>query len=239
MNINNNRYLTEVDVNALGNVTRGLIFAANSKDLKISLPNLESAANLTFIEVSDVSMPSLSEVGDSAGFYLTSFESFSAPNLTETGQSLVFAGCSSLTNLSFPQLTTIGGGFLVANNTELTTINGFQKLKTVGGAIDFLGVFEKYDSLTPLPTLTDICTVLPLALFPMFAVAPTYSLAVATLDCAMLSTLLLRAALSRVTPAARSTRPTNRLTVVPPARAVPLRPHQALPIRRSSILALL
>jgi len=148
MNINNNNYLAEVDVNSLSNVTRGLTFAANSRDLKISLPNLESAANLTFINTSDISMPSLSEVGGSMGFYFGSFEEFAAPNLTETGNDIAFVSCGSLNNLSFPELTTIGGGFLVANNTELEAVDQFPKLKTIAGALDFRGVFEKYVSIS-------------------------------------------------------------------------------------------
>jgi hypothetical protein len=143
MNINNNRYLTEVDVNNLGNVTRALTFAANSAQLKISLPNLESAANLTFINVSDVSMPSLSKVAGAFGTYFATFETFSAPNLTSTGNDLAFVSCGMLTNLSFPQLTTIGGGFLIANNSQLETIDQFPQLKTVAGALNFAGVFDK------------------------------------------------------------------------------------------------
>lgn len=143
MNINNNRYLTEVDVNALGNVTRGLTFAANSADLKISLPNLESAANLTFINVSSVSVPSLSEVGGAAGFYFGTFETFAAPNLTRTGNDLAFVSNANLNNLSFPMLQTIGGGFLIANNSKLEVIDDFPALTTIAGALDFAGVFNK------------------------------------------------------------------------------------------------
>lgn len=143
MNINNNRYLTEVDVNALTNVTRALTFAANSPDLTISLPNLGSAANLTFINISDVSMPSLESVGGSAGFYFATFQEFSAPNLTETARDLAFVSCANLNELSFPALETIGGGFLIANNSKLEVIDEFPKLKTIGGALDFAGVFNK------------------------------------------------------------------------------------------------
>lgn len=153
MNINNNRYLTEVDVNSLANVTRGLTFAANSVDLKISLPNLESAANLTFINTSDVSMPSLAEVGGSMGFYFGTFESFSAPNLTSTGNDIAFVSCGSLNNLSCPSLESIGGGFLIANNTDLESISDFPKLKTIAGALDFRGVFDKY-VLNCMPRIT-------------------------------------------------------------------------------------
>ncbi|KAK4942104.1 cell wall protein Ecm33 [Elasticomyces elasticus] len=152
MNINNNPYLTDVNVNDLTNVTTSLSFSANGKDLEISFPNLQDAANLTFINVSSVNMPSLATVSGSMGFYSDTFQSFAAPNLTSTGGTLAFVDCGSLSNVSFPSLTQIGGGFLVANNTKLTAISGFPKLKTVVGAIDFAGSFGS----VAMPSLTDV-----------------------------------------------------------------------------------
>ncbi|KIV79607.1 hypothetical protein PV11_07158 [Exophiala sideris] len=152
MNINNNPYLTDVNVNDLTNVTTSLSFSANGKDLEISFPNLQDAANLTFINVSSVNMPSLATVSGSMGFYSDTFQSFAAPNLTSTGGTLAFVDCGSLSNVSFPSLTQIGGGFLIANNTKLTAISGFPKLKTVVGAIDFAGSFGS----VAMPSLTDV-----------------------------------------------------------------------------------
>ncbi|KAJ9646108.1 uncharacterized protein PV06_01941 [Exophiala oligosperma] len=152
MDINNNPYLTDVNVNDLKNVTTALSFSANGRDLEISFPNLEDAANLTFRNVSKVSMPSLSNVGGSMGFYSDSFKTFSAPNLTETGGTLAFVDSPELSNLSFPALTQIGGGFLIANNTALKAIAGFPKLKTIVGALDFAGAFGSVS----MPSLNDV-----------------------------------------------------------------------------------
>ena len=143
IDINNNLYLTSVNVNALKNVTTGISFSANGRDLEILFPNLQDAANLTFRNVSKVDMPSLATVGGSIGFYSDSFESFTAPNLTSTGGTLAFVDSPNLSNLSFPSLTQIGGGFLIANNTKLKAITGFPKLKTIVGALDFAGTFER------------------------------------------------------------------------------------------------
>lgn len=143
MDINNNRFLTTVDVNDITNITNALSFSANNEDLEISFPNLEGAANLTFRNVSRISMPSLSSCAGSIGFYSNTFESFSAPNLTSTGGTLAFVDSPNLNNLSFPALTTIGGGFLIANNSELDTIAGFPRLRTIAGALDFAGTFCK------------------------------------------------------------------------------------------------
>ncbi|KIV88607.1 hypothetical protein PV10_08274 [Exophiala mesophila] len=152
LDINNNPYLTSVDVNALRNVTTALAFSANGRELEISFPNLRDAANLTFRDVSKIEMPSLANVGGSIGFYTDKFESFAAPNLTSTGGTLAFVDCPELNNLSFPSLELIGGGFLLANNTKLTAIRGFPQLATVVGALDFAGTFE---SVT-LNSLSDV-----------------------------------------------------------------------------------
>jgi len=152
LDINNNFYLTDVNVNDLKNVTNALSFSANGRDLAISFPNLESAANLTFRNVSKIDMPSLATVAGSMGFYSDTFETFTAPNLTSTGGSLAFVDSPSLTSFAFPALTTIGGGFLVANNTNLKAINGLPKLATIVGALDFAGTFN---SVT-MNKLTDI-----------------------------------------------------------------------------------
>jgi len=152
MDINNNPYLTEVNVNDLANVTTSIAFSANGRDLEISFPNLQDAANLTFRNVSKVSMPSLANVGGSMGFYSDSFTTFSAPNLTQTGGTLAFVDSPDLATLSFPSLTEIGGGFLIANNTALKKIAGFPKLKTIVGALDFAGVFNS----VAMPSLTDV-----------------------------------------------------------------------------------
>ncbi|KAK5044957.1 hypothetical protein LTR84_010329 [Exophiala bonariae] len=145
LDINNNPYLTSVNVNSLKNVTTAISFSANGRDLEILFPNLENAANLTFRNVSKVDMPSLNTVGGSMGFYSNSFETFSAPNLTQTGGTLAFVDSPNLANLSFPSLTQIGGGFLIANNTDLKAIGGFGKLKTIVGALDFAGTFDSVD----------------------------------------------------------------------------------------------
>ena len=143
MDINNNPFLTTVNVNDITNLTGSLNFAANAASLDITFQNLQQANNMSFRNASSVSMPSLSAVNGSLGFYSGTFESFSAPNLTLTGGTLAFVDCPSLSNISFPQLKEIGGGFLIANNTQLKTIDGFPDLQTIVGALDFAGTFNK------------------------------------------------------------------------------------------------
>ncbi|RMD44841.1 hypothetical protein DV735_g404, partial [Chaetothyriales sp. CBS 134920] len=152
MNINNNPYLTTINVNNLKNVTNALSFSANGRNLEISFPNLQAASNLTFRNVSSISLPSLSTVQGDLGFFSDTFDSFAAPNLTATGGSLSFVDSPNLANLSFPELKTIGGGFLIANNSDLKAIVGFPKLATIVGALQFAGDFDAVS----LPKLGDV-----------------------------------------------------------------------------------
>lgn len=68
------------------------------------------------------------------------------------GESLSFVNCSSLTNISFPKLTQVGGTFLIANNSQLKTIGGFGSVNTVGGSIDWTGAFDN----ASLPSIQDV-----------------------------------------------------------------------------------
>lgn len=142
--IDNNPYLNTVNVNSITSITGSLTVSANSKNLVITFDNLQTANNMTFRNVSSVVMPSLYQVNGSLGFYSDTFQSYSAPNLTSTGGALAFVDCPQLSNVSTPKLTQIGGGFLIANNTNLKAINGFPKLQTIIGALDFAGTFDKY-----------------------------------------------------------------------------------------------
>jgi hypothetical protein len=149
IDIDNNPYLSTVNVNSITTITGSLTVSANYKNLAITFDNLQSANNMTFRNVSSVTMPSLSQMNGSLGFYSDTFQSFAAPNLTATGGALAFVDCPNLSNISMPRLTEVGGGFLIANNTNLKSINGFPKLQTIVGALDFAGTFDKYAIFPP------------------------------------------------------------------------------------------
>jgi len=143
MDINNNRRLVEFTTQ-LGNLSNRLNIQANGQDLVVSMPNLKWIANMTIANVSSISVPSLAAVNGSARFDSNSFQSFSAPNLTQTKSGdISFVGNAFLTNVSIPKLTLIGGGLLIANNSALEKINGFPLLKTIGGAVKMFGTFNE------------------------------------------------------------------------------------------------
>lgn len=138
----NNPYLNDIEMQ-VGNITTRLVLEANGRNVSAIFPNLIWAFNMTFRNVSEISIPSLASVNGSMGFYSNEIESLMAPNLTTVGGSLSFVSNSNLQNISMPALTTISGGFQIANNTAYDNVNGFNKLKTVGGALDFNGNFTK------------------------------------------------------------------------------------------------
>jgi hypothetical protein len=152
ININNNRRLVEY-TSSLGNLSTLLNINANGQDLAVSFPNLIWIANMTISNVSSFSIPSLKVVNGSMRFDSNFFNNFTAPNLTSTTSGDVsFVSNADLTNITIPGLTSIGGGFQIANNTALNVVDGFAKLKTVNGAIKMRGNFTEVD----LPALADV-----------------------------------------------------------------------------------
>jgi hypothetical protein len=142
ININNNPYLTLINTQ-ITNVTQSFTIDANAQNLKVELPNLIFAFNMTLRNISSISIPSLESVNTTLGFYGDYLTSIMAPNLTSVGGDLAIVANAELTNISMPELTTVGGGLTIANNSALLTIDGFSSLKTTG-AINMSGNFSRY-----------------------------------------------------------------------------------------------
>ena len=143
-NVNNNQGLQNISLQVTS-IKGALDIEANdgfSSGLTTSFPMLETAMNLTFRNCSSVSLPSLANVSQYLGFYGNTMQTFMAPNLTTTG-GLVFVDNTALTNISIPGLSSVNGSYQIANNTMLKQINGFEKLATVKGALDFNGNFTE------------------------------------------------------------------------------------------------
>ena len=140
--IANNGYINEISMQ-LGNVSDSLTFADNNEELAVTLPNLIWATNLTFRFVGSLEMPSLETLNGSLGLYNNGFDTFAAPNLTSIGEALAIVANEQVGNISFPQLTKISGNLQIANNTNLSAIDGFAKLKSIGGAFDVSGNMSK------------------------------------------------------------------------------------------------
>jgi flagellar basal body rod protein FlgF len=136
--IANNGYISEIKMQ-LGNVSKLLDFSDNNKAVKVELPNLIWATNLTFRSCGSISVPSLMKLNGSLGVYNNGFESFSAPNLTEVGEALAIVGNDKMNNLTFPMLTKISDNLQVANNSALQQFDGLPVLESIGGAFDVSG----------------------------------------------------------------------------------------------------
>ncbi|KAI2640257.1 GPI-anchored cell wall organization protein ecm33 [Xylaria nigripes] len=152
MDINNNHRLTSfsTSIKTLSNILR---INDNGLNLTMEMPNLEWIANMTIANVSSFSVPSLSAVNGSMRFDSNYFSTFLAPNLTEIQQGdLSFVSNPYLQNISTPLLKTVGGGFTIANNTDLAVVDGFGSLKEVGGAILMRGSFDDIE----LPALNNV-----------------------------------------------------------------------------------
>jgi len=154
LDIDNNVRLSNFS-SPLVNITTGISIFANGQQLEVDLPELVTAGNMTFRNVSTLSLPSLHTVSGSLTFDECGITSIMANNLTKVGSGkvgdLAIIGNAKLTNISFPSLTAIAGGLHVANNTLLQSVS-FADLSTVGGAVDMTGNFT-----TPnLPDISDV-----------------------------------------------------------------------------------
>lgn len=157
MDINNNRHLAKFD-SSIRNLTDVLNINANGLGgadggFQVALPNLEWIANMTISNVTEFKVPSLTNVTGNMRFDSNFFKSFSAANLTEVKDGeFSFVSNSNLQNISIPMLERIGGGFTIANNTDLNKVDGFPALKDIGGAVALRGSFTDVE----LPALKDV-----------------------------------------------------------------------------------
>ncbi|KAI0474408.1 GPI-anchored cell wall organization protein ecm33 [Xylaria cf. heliscus] len=152
MNINNNHRLSKFST-SIKTLSNALYVNSNALNMTMEMPNLEWIANMTIANVSTFSVPSLKTVNGSMRFDSNYFTNFFAPNLTETHDGdLSFVSNPQLQNISIPLLKKVGGGLTIANNTDLSKIDGLNSLTDVGGAIKMRGSFDEID----LPKLNNV-----------------------------------------------------------------------------------
>ena len=140
--VTNNAYLRTISTQ-VSNITEELIINNNGLNLTLEFPNLIFASNMTVRNVSRLWIPSLEEIKSTFGVYGSYMESVIAPNLTKVGGDVAFVADAYLTNISMPQLQSMGGGLLIANCSSLEAIDGFPSLQKTG-AINISGNFTEY-----------------------------------------------------------------------------------------------
>lgn len=142
MDLNNNGRLLK-HTSKLANLTTLLMLQANGRnELQWEMPDLMWAANITIANVSTFTMPKVKEINGSLRFDTNKIVTFEAPNLSKAGSDIAFVGNAQLTNISFPELTTVGGSLTIANNTRLERLDSLPKLQQVGGAVRLRGNFS-------------------------------------------------------------------------------------------------
>ncbi|KAG0038384.1 hypothetical protein BGZ82_000342 [Podila clonocystis] len=147
LGVSNNKFLRTIDMPSLKSVSGKLVIAANGlmegegQGSSLLLSNLTTCSNCTFRHLTELKVPSLSAVSASLSFDETNLEKLDVPALKSVGQTLSIVSNNVLSNISFAELTSIGGALLIANNTELTTIDGFQNLKDIAGVLNMRGTF--------------------------------------------------------------------------------------------------
>ncbi|QSL64997.1 hypothetical protein MERGE_002301 [Pneumocystis wakefieldiae] len=157
LNINNNNYLNVFNMSNL--VTIGDKFSfmqnglvQNTNGISISLPSLESCGGLFLQSVSSVELEQLKNITGDLGLSLSTLKNFSLSSLFLIQGSLSIYNNSVLTTLEFPNLVSIGGTFLISDNPSLHVISGFDKVRYIGGSIQWSGFLKSVS----LSSITDI-----------------------------------------------------------------------------------
>ena len=112
--------------------------------MKLSLPNLQYAYNMTFRNCSTISTPSLTSMNGSLGFYNNYISDFNtAPLLSTIGGSLALVDNAEMTNISLPELQQIDDGLYINNNSQLATLEDFYSLQNIGYDVSLTGDFTR------------------------------------------------------------------------------------------------
>lgn len=148
--VDNNRELKSFNSD-LVKVNAALVFSNNGKDMEITMEKLESAGEIELSSVKSFSAPALEKAKSIKMNKNEELTKFKAGNLTTVDNSITFIDNKKLSQVSFPELTTIGD-MTIQNNTKLGEVAGFPKLERVKGGVILRGDFEKVE----LPKLAEV-----------------------------------------------------------------------------------
>lgn len=148
-NVNNNDNIDSID-SGLREVTDTLDISYNAEKVDVSFPQLKTAKNIVLQSINSISAPNLTATNGSIAISSSSIEQIKFAQLTSIGSSLTINKNDDLTELDFPKLTTIGGALSIADNDELKSLDGFSELSSIGGAVNINGSFDNgtFESLT-------------------------------------------------------------------------------------------
>lgn len=138
LDINNNRDLEIIHSNVT-QITGNLHIAANSKNVRVALPHLESVRNISIHEISDLYASNIKEVKDTVNIINNDFETLSLKNLKDIGGTLNLYGNKALREVDFSALMKINGGLIISKNDKIEKIDFFPLLLLIDGAIEIDG----------------------------------------------------------------------------------------------------
>ncbi|CCK70690.1 Sps2p KNAG_0F00180 [Huiozyma naganishii CBS 8797] len=142
IDINNNRFLDQVNFDKIRKISHNCRLHGNAKSMELSFPELEKVGNMSVRGVSTVNLPKLKAVDSSLEFHENTFKTLEVLKLQSIEGSLGIVDNSNLRKLNFSQVANINGGLIISNNTELTKLQDFPNLKSVGGGLRFEGCFN-------------------------------------------------------------------------------------------------
>lgn len=136
--INSNRFM-EVIQSDVQLVNNALHIAGNAETVRVELPYLKLARNVSIHNVQSLNMESLEEVKGSVSIIENCFLTLDLPKLKKVDGTLGIALNRNLEQALFQSLSEVGGGLLVANNSLLHSVDFFPNLTVVGGAVELMG----------------------------------------------------------------------------------------------------
>ncbi|KAJ1916347.1 cell wall protein Ecm33 [Mycoemilia scoparia] len=143
--ITSNKKLDSIGFPNLTETSGYVLFADNGKNGKVSLPELAKInGNCSFSDLSELDIGKLKSVGSDFTISANSFKNITIRTLEKTGKAVTISENSALENITFPNLTDIGGSLNIQNNTKMTYLypDSFPKLKSISGSIVLIGPFD-------------------------------------------------------------------------------------------------
>lgn len=140
-NVNNNKQLVSIS-SGIETVSNALTVAFNGNDTTVEFEDLIWANNMTFYSVSSISIPEIIAINKSAGFFESSVEELDFSLVTSIGGDLTIENNEQLNFIDFGNVTSIGGGLVIVNNTDLVSIDNLDSIKSIQGAVIIKGDFD-------------------------------------------------------------------------------------------------
>jgi hypothetical protein len=146
--IEGNQQLNNINLTGLSWGSNSLAIVNNGPSAQVFLPNLRSAGAITIGNAGHIDIHSLFETSSSLEISNNYIDVFTAPNLTVIGGDFIIRNNNLLEDLNLPLLNTIGNGpgessFVVANNTALNTITNLNQLMYAEGNVTLSGNLSK------------------------------------------------------------------------------------------------